>query len=279
MKMISILFFGALSFYSAGTYANIMIAPTRMEVGLEKSTTESFVVMNTSAEKMKMAVLATSFDTKGDNKYDISKYISINPKMISLNPNQSRTVRVTLRPDEELRKGKGEYYARILFKTVEKEQRKVPKKTTEQKNTVSMDIDLVFNVSIPVYASLGKGTPEMKADCVADKNGVLTVKVTNSGLWRFDGNMILYAAAKDTKKAELSKERLLMLRNNSKDIEVKLKAADLTGAALPIDFVSTDEKNKVKVLSNSCPIKQLVATAAKTVEKTVEKTKGKTKGK
>ena len=259
MKTFFILFFTAFFLYTGSAYSNIMIAPTRMEVGLDKPTTESFVVMNTSTDKIKMAIVATAFDTKGiTEKYDISKYLSINPKMISLNPNQSRTVRVTLRPDEELKKGKGEYYARILFKTVEKEQKKAPKKKiTEEKNTVSMDIDLVFNVSIPVYGSLGKGTPEMKADCIVGKNGAMTAKVTNSGLWRFDGTMILTSPKDST--VELAKERILMPRGYTKEVELKLKPEDLKNDALPVNFVSLEDKMKVKIVSNSCSLKQLTA--------------------
>ncbi|MFH1223404.1 MAG: fimbria/pilus periplasmic chaperone [Pseudomonadota bacterium] len=236
--------------YSLGVYADIMIAPTRMETGLEKPSTESFVVKNNSTDNIKMSITPDVFDTKGiTTKYDISKYININPKMIKLKAGQSRTVRVSLRPDAQLKKGKGEYYARIFFKTVEKEQKGPKKPKKEEPNVLQMDINLVFNVSIPVYGSLGKGTSEMKAECETEKDDTLKIKVTNAGLWRFDGSIVLYG--KDG-KTELAKERLLMPRGYTKDIELKLKPEDIKVNEIPITFTSLEDRMKVKVLTNKC---------------------------
>ncbi|MCX6111906.1 MAG: fimbria/pilus periplasmic chaperone [Proteobacteria bacterium] len=224
MKISLSLIFIVTVFCSGSLYSNLMIAPTRLEVKLEGQATESFVVVNQSADKLKIGIEPIPFGASGVSaesaaKTDISKYISINPKVINLAAGKSRVVRVTVRADQEVKKKKGEYYARLLFKTIEKEKREITKKKEKAPKDVSMVVDLIFNVSIPVYGTVGSGTPEIKTECFIDKEGP-KVRLINSGLWRFDGNLVLYSKNKD---AELTKERVMMVRETSREIPIKLK--------------------------------------------------------
>jgi len=236
-----------------------MIAPTRLEVKLEGVATESFVVVNQSADKLKIGVEAIPFAAIGiseaeANKTDISKYISINPKVINLAAGKSRIVRVTVRATPDIKKNKGEYYARLLFKTVEKEARPDSKKKQRSPKDVAMVVDLVFNVSIPVYGTVGSGTPEIKTECFIDKEGP-KVRLVNSGLWRFDGSIILYSK---NKESELAKERVMMIRQTSRDVPLKIKPEALKDV-VPLELITMDKKKTVKALNDNCQFKTIVA--------------------
>ena len=257
--------------FCGSLYPNLMIAPTRLEVKLEGQATESFVVVNQSADKLKIGIEAIPFGATGlseseATKTDISKYISVNPKVISLAAGKSRVVRVTVRANQDIKKNKGEYYARLLFKTVEKEKRETAKKKDKSPKDVAMVVDLVFNVSIPVYGTVGTGTPEIKTECFIDKEGP-KVKLTNSGLFRFDGNIVLYSK---NKESELTKERVMMVRETSKEITLKLKPEALKDV-VPLELVTMDKKKSVKLLNDNCLFKSILASTETTKDAAANK--------
>jgi P pilus assembly chaperone PapD len=225
-----------------------MIAPTRLESKLDnKPITESFIVVNRSEDKVKIGVepILFSEETKGK---DISKYISVNPKVVSLAAGKSRVIRVTVKPSPDIKGKTGEYYGRIMFKTLEKEKKEGKEERPKNSQDVGMKIDLIFNISIPVYVSIGTGTPEVKAQCFIDKDGP-KVKVENKGLWRFDGYVTLYGK---NKESELAKERVMVTRQNSKDVALKLKAENIGKDAIPLAFTTIDKEKKVTTLTDNC---------------------------
>jgi P pilus assembly chaperone PapD len=246
MRFLCSLFLVVGVLFGNSVYANLMIAPTRLEVKLEKGqTTESFVVVNQSNDKLKVGIEAISFGANdvspaNEKKTDISKYISINPKVVNLAAGKSRVIRITVRPDQELKKNKGEYYARLLFKTLEKEKREINKKKNGGPKDVAMEVDLL-------YGTVGDGAPEIKTECFIDKNGP-KIRLTNSGLWRFDGNITLFSK---NRQSELAKERVMMIRETKREIALKIKP-ELLKDPVTLELSSIDKKKPVKALNDNC---------------------------
>lgn len=243
--------------FSSSIYANLMIAPTRLETKLDRQVTESFIVVNRSEEKVKIGVEPIPFSEQTKNS-DISKYISVNPKVVSLAAGKSRVIRVTIKPDAELKKKPGEYYGRIMFKTLEKEKKEGKEERPKNNQDVGMKIDLIFNISIPVYGSVSSGLPELKAQCFIDKEGP-KVKLENTGLWRFDGYMTLYGK---NKESELTKERIMLTRQTSKDVVLKIKSETIGKEAVPMEFTTLDKDKKVKTLTDNCIFNRYVEAVA-----------------
>ncbi|MEI6092712.1 MAG: hypothetical protein WCQ47_03400 [bacterium] len=261
-KLLSLVLF-LMFFCSSYLYSNLMIAPTRLEAKLDRQTTESFIVVNRSEDKVKIGVEPIPFSEDMKNSR-IEKYITINPKVVSLDAGKSRVIRVTVKPDAELRKKAGEYYARIMFKTLAKEKKAGKEERPKGSQDVGMKIDLIFNISIPVYGSVGTGTPELKAQCFVDKDGAPKVKIENTGLWRFDGYLVLYGK---NRESELAKERVMITRQSSKEITLKLKADNIGKEAVPLDFTSLEKDKKVKIVTDNCIFNKFVQVTPSAVAK------------
>jgi hypothetical protein len=228
---------------------SFLVAPTSAEISMKKPTTMSFVVTNNGDEVIRIAIAPIYFEvgskfmppsaplvpktTKDDN---ITPFMVISPKVLSIRPGDQRTVRVSIRPGSDL--APGEYRGHVLFSMLDIANT-IGKKAKKGEG-MSMVLNFKSETAVVIYGSVGSGVADLKTTCSLAKNGNLKVKITNSGKWRFDGWMRIYDPKSNKKLVE---DKVFMTRESMKDSTLNWKPKDAT-KPLDISWVPLDEKKK-----------------------------------
>ena len=101
--------------------ASFQVSPTRFEFPLDKRYTEFFTVTNTAADPVRLRVYPKFVTFDADNKllegvqspHDLSRWVVLSPRRLSLQPEQRQVVRFSVRPPSGLTGG--EYRTVIFF--------------------------------------------------------------------------------------------------------------------------------------------------------------------
>ena len=248
MKKIFLL--ATMIFLSYDLYAinSFLVAPTSAEIKLNRPTTLSFVVTNNGDSRIRISVSPIFFpvgskfmpplkqiSSEDKNYDDISKYMVVSPKVVSLNSGEQRTVRVSVRPPSGLKDG--EYRAHVLFAMLDIASSVTSKKKGEG---FSMKLDFKSETAVVVYGSVGSGSPSLDAVCsISNKKTKVTVK--NNGLWRFDGWLTIYDDKDGDKK--IVEEKIFMTRQTAKDVLLNWSPAK-EQKEIKINWIPLDEKQK-----------------------------------
>lgn len=261
--------------------ANMMIAPTKMEAKLDRTRTESFILVNKYKEPAKIEILAVPENNfvsvplikDGFAKYDLSPYMKVSPKVVKLQPEKGRTIRVSVVPTKELKAEPGDYVARVLFKTLERNL--TPKKQKEKAETVSMKINFLFNVTIPAYGTVGSGQPALKAYCFTE-NKKPVVGLINTAAFRYEGNAEFYNVSDDTTKVKkLFTTDMSVFREASRTYEVESKGALNKNEKYTLKLVHGTDPKTQKAYTFTCSFKDSKNAFLEAVEKAGEELKAK----
>jgi P pilus assembly chaperone PapD len=182
--------------------------------------------------------------TKND---DLSSFIIVSPKVVSIKQGEQRTVRVSVRPQPGLKEG--EYRAHILFSMLDiaDSVQVKGKKGKKGEEGLSMKINFKSETAVVIYGSVGKGLADLKTSCSLLKNGKTKVVITNSGKWRFDGWLRIYDGSK-----KLADEKVFMTRESIRDTVLNWAPKDSKGP-ITIKWVPLD--NKKKEFTTTCSVK------------------------
>ncbi|MFH1223992.1 MAG: hypothetical protein V1647_06600 [Pseudomonadota bacterium] len=248
-----ILIFVALTF-PLSTFAknSFLVAPTSVEINLSRPNTASFVVTNNGDAPVRVSISPIYFpvdsrfmppakplDAKTAKQDDLSKYMIVSPGMVSVKPGDQRIIRVSVRPPAGLKKG--EYRSHLLFSMLDIADRMKMKKKDD--SGVSMQINFKSETAVVVYGSVGTGDFKLATECslLKDKKNKTKVKITNSGLWRFDGWLRVYDG--DNKSKPLVDDKIFMVRQSVKEETLSWSPKDNKNE-VEITFVPLDDKKK-----------------------------------
>ncbi|MEI6093810.1 MAG: hypothetical protein WCQ47_09080, partial [bacterium] len=173
---------------------------------------------------------------------DISKYMIISPKLISLKPGEQRTVRVSVRPPSESLKD-GEYRSHILFAMLDV----ADTQTKTNKQGFSMKLNFKSETAVVVYGSVGKGVANIQTICEILKNGKTKVNITNDGKWRFDGWLRILDGDK-----KLAEDKIFMTRESIRSTVLNWAPKD-KDQPIKITWVPMDEGKKK--FTTTCTLK------------------------
>lgn len=140
---------GFLMFLLLGTLAwgfNFSVAPTRFEVALDKVNTNEIILVNNTAEPMRLESFLEV--PKGYEKHNLNESIKLYPKMISIKPGGKQIVRFRVKPEGKLETG--EYKSYVVFKEIP-----LKDKSIEQDGAVSAQIKMITEVGISIYGYHG----------------------------------------------------------------------------------------------------------------------------
>ena len=165
---------------------------------------------------------------------DLSSYMIISPKVVSLKPGEQRTVRVSIRPKADAFK-EGEYRAHVLFSMLDVAD---TMNTKDAKEGVSMKLNFKSETAVVVYGSFGKGTADLKTDCKIIKDKKTKVMITNAGKWRFDGWLRILDGDK-----KLTEDKVFIVRESIRETVLNWTPKDID-APIKITWVPLDEKKK-----------------------------------
>jgi hypothetical protein len=223
------------------------VAPTSAEIDLTRPNTISFVVTNNGDGQVRVAVspiyfpvdskfmpTAKPLDPKTSMKDDLSSYMIISPKALSLKPGKQRTVRVSVRPPATGFTD-GEYRAHVLFAMLDIAE---SVKAKGNKDSFSMKINFKSETAVVIYGSIGNGLADINTTCELLKNGKTKVNITNAGKWRFDGWLRILDGDK-----KLAEDKIFMTRESTRNTVLNWAPKD-TKTPVKITWKPLDEKKK-----------------------------------
>lgn len=126
---------------------NFSVAPTTFEVNLNKISTDEIILINNTAEPMR---LESSLEIPDDyKKYNLNDSIKLHPKIISIKPGGRQIARFRIKPTTNLEPG--EYKSYIVFK-------ELPSKLkvnaiTDKK--INAEIGIITEIGISIYGFYG----------------------------------------------------------------------------------------------------------------------------
>lgn len=208
---------------------SFLVAPTHFYINLDEPVrTQTLVVSNTGDDTLHLRVapifltadspsLRLGHVLKGyvEEENDISPYIRVSPRVLTLHPGQERDVRLSIHPPDHL--AVGAYRAHILFHMIDLNR----ERSTADSNhsSVALNLNLSMEMAISIYATRGAGEARLAFSCYRDKQHQLGIRVTNASAWRYEGPLVI----KDIQHKQLLQTiDLVMLRNTQKYLETNI---------------------------------------------------------
>lgn len=141
--------------------ASFRVSPTRFTFSLDERFTEFFTVTNTAGEPVRIRIYPRFVKLDERNRmteveghpYDLSRYVVINPRRISLRPEQRRVIRFSVRPPPHPEPG--EYRTVIFFEELPPPpaERQPAREEGEQ---VELQLRLLTRLGVPLYGMAGE---------------------------------------------------------------------------------------------------------------------------
>ncbi|MFK4784969.1 molecular chaperone [Fusobacterium sp. MFO224] len=150
MKKLLMLFTGVLMSIQVLAF-NFSVAPTRFEVSLDKIATNEVILMNNTAEPMRVSTFLEAPD--GYGKYNLNENIKLYPKMVSIKPGGRQIVRFRVKPSPNMEPG--EYKSYIVFKEKEGQIKKV-ETNVEETTGIGVQIKMLAEIGISIYGTYGE---------------------------------------------------------------------------------------------------------------------------
>ncbi|MDP0489020.1 MAG: molecular chaperone [Fusobacterium sp. JB021] len=200
MKKMIMLFAGMLMSIQLLAF-NFSVAPTRFEVSLDKIATNEVILMNNTAEPMRVSTFLEA--PEGYGKYNLNKNIKLYPKMVSIKPGGRQIVRFRVKPSPNMEPG--EYKSYIVFKEKEGEIKKV-ETNIEESTGIGVQLKMLAEIGISIYGTYGE-------QIVKGSLSNFTVKLAD------EDNVIMGCDLVSKGNASLKLSRKLEILNNAGKVE------------------------------------------------------------
>lgn len=226
MKQWLLALVGAVS--SAATLANngFLVAPTHVDLNCNRVQTASFVATNTGDKTIHLRITPECYTTgsealnigkdlhpKTAQRVCINQNMLISPRAISLSPGQKRTVRVSVRPPQDLRDG--DYRAHLLFSMLENAGNYQQQGQGADGHQLNMNMKIMFEMAVAVMCKRGTGSAKLTTHYQPKTK---TLILTNKTPWRYRGDLKLYA---DHDRKPIKTVPLIVLRESQQEIDLK----------------------------------------------------------
>lgn len=180
---------------------NFSVAPTRFEIALDKVNTNEIVLINNTAEPMRLESFLEI--PEGYEKYNLNNSIKLYPKMVAIKPGGKQIVRFRVKPGANMENG--EYKSYVVFKEIP-----IKNKAIENKNSLDVQIQMITEVGISVYGYYGEINRKVDISNVAFS---YTPKTSD---FKISANVL----AKGNSSVKIS-QKLEVLNSNGKILETK----------------------------------------------------------
>lgn len=166
--LFSFFFFAILFSSTASAQGDLMVMPKRLVFdGSERS--QEINLANTGSDTATYAISFIQYKMTENGNFEevttpeegqrfASDFLRYFPRRVSLAPNEAQTVRVQLTRTGNLERG--EYRSHVYFRAVEK-QTALGAEKAEEAEGISIQINTVFGISIPVIIRHGEATTQM----------------------------------------------------------------------------------------------------------------------
>lgn len=238
LRKIEILMFFLLSVCSMAF--NFSVAPTRFEVELDKVNTNEVILINNTAEPMRLESFLEI--PKGYENYNLNESIKLYPKMVAIKPGGKQIVRFRVKPNSSVQAG--EYKSYIVFKEIP-----IKNKATEKKDSLDVQIQMITEVGISIYGYYGElnktidisnlkfsynsKSDDLKISGDVDAKGNSSLRITQKvEVLNSNGKVI------ETLNAQFGRS----LRNGKSKIENVVKVQELKNKKVRLTLMDSDGK-------------------------------------
>jgi hypothetical protein len=206
---------------------SFLVAPGRVTFDLKKPTTQSFILTNNGDGKIRLSIKPVYFpidskslqmgallDPKTAELEDLTKYIRVAPRSLSLNPGQRRDIRISIRVPQNL--PDGSYRAHLLVSMLETAQ---VIQTPAGSGEVGVGVNLKLETGVAIVGFKGEqAETKIHTVCkIEPGTGRLGLVVTNPSVWRFDGFLEFYPSNAPSTGEPLTVVRVILLRGSKND--------------------------------------------------------------
>jgi fimbrial chaperone protein len=193
------LFFMAF-FISPVIAADFQIQPTTMDLG-RNAKSGAFSVINNGKDKIDFQVSVKEWkqDEKGKDVYEDTKDIVFFPKIMSVDPNSQRAVRIGLKTPPSAK----EKTYRLFVEEIP-----VPKKTedVESSKKIKAGVTIAFRFSIPIFVQPLKPQEGYALDRIEMSKGTVKAIIKNTGNVRVKLRAVKFSGKSSDGKELFSKE-------------------------------------------------------------------------
>lgn len=208
--------------FSCQCHAQISAMPTRFVFKIDRPVTNELTLMNRSNSPARAEISIASASGQLEEHY-LGKWIVVYPPVISIPPQQRRTVRFSVRPPADL--AEGEYRAMILVKN--QSQTMAAKQQESEENSVSIGIPISLTLGLSLYGQFGKLEHKGHIDKVAitqnDNNLVVNGVFINQGNAHLNMNTQTNLFDQQGNKISETSSKLVVQRNSEKVFENKMR--------------------------------------------------------
>lgn len=185
--------------------ASYVVAPGVIEFDLNstKRQTKSFLIRNTGDERIRLSIQPIFFKVNSknlnigeplnpetDEDFSLIPHLRLSPPIVSLVPQQRRTIRVSVRPTAKLLPG--DYRTHVLIKIVSRQPMGNKVESAEQASGVNLNLDLQIETAISLVARVGNPEFKMSWECQRKDDGYISLMLSNQSQWRFKGWAAVY---------------------------------------------------------------------------------------
>ncbi len=203
-------------------HAQISALPTRFVFKIDRPATQELTLMNRTNTPAR-ALIEVATATNQLTEHYMGDWVVVYPPVISIPPQQRRTIRFTVRPPAEI--AEGEYRAMILIKN--QPQVLSAKQQDGEQDSISVGIPISLTLGLSLYGQSGKLVHQGNIDKVSvekdDNNLVIKGILTNQG----NAHLRIEASAQllDNKgnKVKESSFKLVAQRSEEKAFEHKIQ--------------------------------------------------------
>jgi len=236
---------------------SFLVAPGRIDFNLTRPNTQSFIITNNGDDSIRISIepLYLEIDSKSlaagthlndevAAKENLSSYLRVAPKRLSLKPGQRRDVRISLRPPPNLEEG--DYRTHLLVRMLDTAH--TLKSEADGEQSVGMELQIKMETAVAIYGHKGKKDPKLEISCgLDDETKYFELDIVNPSVWRFDG---FIEVTTDSSTEPVFKDRLISLRESRKTLGSRWQPSTKG----PFNIRLLDFESETEVSTSSCSI-------------------------
>ncbi|MDF1760324.1 MAG: hypothetical protein P1U40_07275 [Coxiellaceae bacterium] len=212
---------------------SFLVAPTHVNIDLTHRKIQTFIVSNTGDDRVHIKIkpifmpvasrslqLGKALFPQKEKSYDLSSYIIVSPRALSLSPGEEREVRMSISPPHNL--PSGAYRSHLLFHMIHANKRPIAATGSGSKKTIKFNLNMMMEMAISIYGTKGSGDAKLAFQCRRLKDGNLNIAATNASPWRFEGTLNVSPLAQHKTDVPVD---LVLLRDSKRELQTKIHAS------------------------------------------------------
>jgi len=173
--------------------ASLQVSPTRFEFSLDKRFTNYFIVTNNASQPVRIRIYAqfVRFDegsrirTEEGHPHDLGRWLVLNPRRMSLQGQERRVVRFSVRPPATIEPG--EYRTVVFFEELPGPPTRTKPRAPQNQQGIGLELNLLTRLGVSLYGM--KGERRAAVELGEAQAGIEGQKLVLTGLLRNTGNI------------------------------------------------------------------------------------------